>query len=307
MPKYLQVGNSRTAPVSSGPMFSSEFQAYGTLSCKTFSSVLRSYLMETDTVARIVSEKNTDSAVPDISESRRMKKLTLGAVFSLCILIVSLSNAAGSGFTGEPFHKWSLDTAVKVLNSSPWAKQETFTRVIGGVGSGVSGEKEIYSTFYLRFLSARPIREAYARVQQIQHGYDRMSPEERHAFERLQQQNLDLNSSEWIVVSVSFRSNDPNQENTVRNFFRNQTVNTLKNKVYLSTPLLSQVEIIDYFPPREESIGAKFVFPRTVNGIQVISPDCSHITIELLGIASVPDFRSTFAVRQMLVDGQLVL
>ena len=61
--------------------------------------------------------------------------------------------AATSWTPGIPFQEWSLDRAVKVLNDSPWARHETFTRVIRGVGSGISGEKEIYNTFYVRFLS----------------------------------------------------------------------------------------------------------------------------------------------------------
>ncbi|HSW40217.1 MAG TPA: hypothetical protein VLL97_12075 [Acidobacteriota bacterium] len=237
-----------------------------------------------------------------------MKKSTLGATLILFIFMVLLASAAATGILNEPFNKWSLDAAVRMLNHSPWAKQETFTRVIGGVGSGVSGEREIYSTFYLRFLSARPIREAYARVQQIKHGYDKMSVDERLAFENFQQPNLDLDTSEFIIVSMSFRSNDPNQENTIRNFFRNQTVKTLRNKAFLSTPRHSQVEIVDYFPPSDESVGAKFVFPRTINGTPVISPTCSHITIELLEIdRSVPDLRSTFTAGQMRVNGELIL
>jgi 3-oxoacyl-(acyl-carrier-protein) synthase len=97
----------------------------------------------------------------------------------LIILFPFLAFSAASWKTLEPFHLWSLDRAVKLLNDSPWARQETYTRVIKGVGSGISGEKEIYNTFYVRFLSARPVREAYARIQQIQHGYDSMVPDRR--------------------------------------------------------------------------------------------------------------------------------
>ena len=43
--------------------------------------------------------------------------------------------------------EWSLSKAVEILNSSPWARQETFTRVVAGVGSGVSGEKELFNAF----------------------------------------------------------------------------------------------------------------------------------------------------------------
>jgi hypothetical protein len=227
------------------------------------------------------------------------------ALFALLFPFIAFS--ATSWTTLEPFHEWSLDRAVKVLNDSPWARKETFTRVIRGVGSGISGEKEIYNTFYVRFLSARPVREAYARVQQIQHGYYKMSPVDKGRFETAQQPNLNLDVSKWIVVSVSFRSNDPNEESSVRHFFQRETVETLKNKVFLSTPLHSQIELSAYFPQQEESVGAKFVFRREIDGVPILSKDCQQVTLELLDVPGT-DSRlcSTFDVKPMIVGDQLV-
>jgi hypothetical protein len=200
-----------------------------------------------------------------------------------------------------------MDKAVQILNASPWARQETSTRVISGVGSGISGEKEIYNTFYIRFLSARPVREAYARVQQINHGYDRMSPEQKRRFEMAQSANLDMDVRQWIVVSISFRSNDPNEESSVRRFFQSETVKTLKNKVYLSTAACPQLELSAYFPPREESVGAKFVFPREANGTPVVTKDCETITLEMLGFTGANSrLRATFSIKPMAVDGEIV-
>jgi hypothetical protein len=218
-----------------------------------------------------------------------------------------MAGAPESWITHEPFNKWSLDKAVQLLNTSPWARQETFTRVIRGVGSGVSGEKEIYNRFYVRFLSARPIREAYARIQQIQNGYDRMPAKEKEQFAKAQMPNLDWDASQWIVVSVGFRSNDPNEESEVRRFFQSETVKTLKNKVFLSTASSPQVELSAYVPQREESVGSKFVFPREVNGVPVVTRECTDITLELLNVtADIPRLRTIFAVKPMIVDGQLV-
>jgi hypothetical protein len=200
-----------------------------------------------------------------------------------------------------------MDKAVQMLNASPWARQETFTRVISGVGSGISGEKEIYNTFYIRFLSARPIREAYARVQQINHGYDRMHVEEKKRFEKVQSRSLDMDVSRWIVVSVGYRSNDPNEESSLRRFFQSETAKTLKNKAYLSTPSFPQLEISEYFPPREESVGAKLVFPREVNGVPILSKDSGNVTFELLEFSGAKSrLRATFAVKPMIVDDELV-
>ncbi len=224
----------------------------------------------------------------------------------LGILLACLSEA-GVANVAPAFSSWPLDKAVQILNDSPWARQETFTRVIRGVGSGISGEKEIYSTFYVRFLSARPIREAYARVQQIQNGYDKMSPEQKRSFDLALLPQLEMNTSRWIVLSVSFRSNDPNEESNVRRFFQSQTAQTLKNKVYLSTPVFPQVELSAYFPPREESVGAKFVFSREIDGVPVVSKDCDFVTFELLEVMGANfRLRSTFSVKSMLIGEELV-
>ena len=222
----------------------------------------------------------------------------------LTVFVVFIAMLSGSP---DGFTRWSMEKAVQMLNASPWARQETLTRVISGVGSGISGEKEIYDTFYIRFLSARPVREAYARVQQINHGYDRMSAEQKHRFETAQAFNLNLDVSRWIVVSVSFRSNDPNEESSVRRFFQSETVKTLKNKVYLSTTACPQLELSAYFPPREESVGAKFVFPREVNGVPVLTKDCENITLEMLGFTGADSrLRATFSVKPMMVGGELI-
>jgi hypothetical protein len=223
------------------------------------------------------------------------------------LLLAFFAGTPSSWITEEPFGKWPMNRAVQMLNASPWARHETFTRVISGVGSGISGEKEIFNTYYVRFLSARPIREAYARIQQIQHGYDKMSPDKKKQFEEAQLPNLDMDVSRWIVVSVSFRSNDPNEESSVRRFFQSETVKTLKTKAFLSTSSCPQVELSAYFPQREESVGARFVFPRKVNGVPIVTKECPNITLELLDVPGTnARLRATFAVKPMIVGDQLV-
>lgn len=228
--------------------------------------------------------------------------------FFLGIILALGADITGAGFFREPFFKWSQAEAVQILNASPWAKQETFTHIVSGQGSGRSGEKEIYNTFYVRFLSALPIRKAYARIQQIQYGYDNMHPQDKLRFEEAQQPNIEMDDSQWIVISVAFRSNDPNEESDVRRFFQSETVRTLKNKAFLSTPTCSQVEIRAYFPPREESVGAKFVFPRFVNGVPVVTKDCRNVTFELLEVPGAdPNLHATFPVAPMVVNGEIIV
>ncbi len=215
---------------------------------------------------------------------------------------------AATGFLDEQaVQKWPESKAVEILNSSPWARHETFTRVIEGVGSGVSGEKEIYDTFYVRFLSAKPIREAFARIQQLQHGYDNLSTEDKQRFDQLILPGLDLDVDRWIVVAVSFRSNDPNEESTARRFFQKETAETLKHKAFLSTEAFPQIPVAAYFPPREDAVGAKFIFPRMIDGVPVLSKAAKKIAFELLDVpGATPRLRAVFTAKDMVVNGELV-
>ncbi len=232
-----------------------------------------------------------------------MKIRCLGCLGFAAVLL----SAAGSS-AWEQERSWSLSKAVEILNSSPWARQETFTRVISGVGSGVSGEKEIFNTFYVRLLSAGPIRAAYARILQLRCGYDAMGDEDRRRFDNVALSRLAMDADRWIVVAVSFRSNDPNEESTVRRYFQTQTTETLKAKAFLSSERFAQIPVHAYFPPRDEAVGAKFVFPKDIEGKPLVSPVCKQVFFELLGVPGAePHLRSSFHIKQMIVGGIVVL
>jgi hypothetical protein len=207
----------------------------------------------------------------------------------------------------KPFSTWTLAEAVGVLNGSPWARRETYTRVVGGIGSGVSGEKEIYSTFFIRFLSAGPIREAYARVHQIQANYDQLGEEERRRIDRTLEPGLRLDVSRWIVVALSFRSNDARLERRIKQFLEVQTSESMKSRAYLAAARFPQVEIAAYYPPIEDVVGAKFVFPRTIDGAPVVSALDPAVAFELEVPGFEPELRVSFPVSEMLVEGIPVL
>jgi hypothetical protein len=225
----------------------------------------------------------------------------------ILLILLGTSMVFGQAQESGDYRTWGLAQAVAVLSQSPWARQETYTRVVGGIGSGISGEKEIYSTFFVRFLSARPIREAYARVRQLQANYDRLKPEEKTRLDRSLEPGLQLDVSRWIVVSAAFRSNDASVELRVKQFLQVQTTDTMRPRAYLSTAQLAQVPLAAYFPPSEEDVGAKFVFPRRMNGVPVVSKDIQAVIFELDIPGFEPDVRASFPVADMLINGVPVL
>jgi hypothetical protein len=228
---------------------------------------------------------------------------------SMCLMIVlALTTSVGAaGTPDKAFGKWTLDEAVAVLNKSPWARQLTFTQVVGGIGSGVFGEKEIYSTFFVRFLSARPIREAIVRLKQLHDGYDAMDDEARREFDAKARKTLDLRMERWIVITVNFRSNNPDTERRVKQFFQSQSFETMKNRVYLSTIRFPHLQISAYYPPQGDTIGAKFIFPREFDSEPVVSSEDKAVTFELDVVGVSNNLVVDFPLSQMMVDGELIL
>ncbi|RPJ56368.1 MAG: hypothetical protein EHM23_23760 [Acidobacteria bacterium] len=203
----------------------------------------------------------------------------------------------------KDFHSWSLEEALSILNDSPWAREQTATRVVGGIGSGIAGEKEIYERFYVRLLSARPIREAYARADRLISNTESVDP----TAAKSAKDSLDLDTSDWIVVAVAFRSNDMSREQEVKRELQTQTTETMKTRAYLSTARFPQVRIMAFFPALEDGVGAKFVFPRKINGEAVVTAGDQNLIFELEMPGDMPDVRTTFKVREMMVKGELIL
>ncbi|MGH9341098.1 MAG: hypothetical protein ACRD1R_16250 [Acidobacteriota bacterium] len=225
----------------------------------------------------------------------------------LPLLLCTLVFAHGSDT--DDFRNWTLEQALEILNDSAWARHQTDTEVIAEIGSGVDGEKEIYSRYFVRFLSARPVRQAYARVGQILNDYDSLSRQKRREVDALFQESLGLDMEDWIVIAVSFRSNDRRLEQRVRNSLQAQTSDTMKRLAYLSTERFPQLEIAAYYPAIEDAVGAKFVFPSRVNGIPVISSEDESLAFELELPGRVPGLRVTFpssgGVEEIMTQKQL--
>lgn len=227
--------------------------------------------------------------------------------FSILALLTSLvAFATASELPKGPYTQWSLEEAVTLLNESSWAHQETFTRVLGGIGSGIQGEKEIYNTFYVRLLSAPPIRQAFARIRQIHIGYDSLSLEEKRKADFDISEGLNLDVERWIVISVAYRSNITSQQSSFDQYFQSQTVETMNSEAYISTPRHTRLELVAYYPPRDASVGAKFVFPKRVDREPVLGPDDKSLIFELDIPGSYNDLRVIFPVSEMKVDGEFL-
>ncbi|HRR26099.1 MAG TPA: hypothetical protein P5568_03185 [Acidobacteriota bacterium] len=205
----------------------------------------------------------------------------------------------------QDVRNWGREDCLRVLTESPWAAKETSIRIVGGVGSGVQGEKEIYNTFYVRLFSARPVRFAYLRLLQLT---GNLSEQRKRDLSELSR-GADAKSvfERWIVVSVTFRCNDPREQARIERFFQTETTRTMKTRAFLSTDKHPRVELAAYYPPQNQLVGAKFVFPRYLGGEPVVTAEDRALVFEFDTPVSGPELRVRFEVPKLLVGGELEL
>ena len=89
----------------------------------------------------------------------------------------------------RPYQQWNIDDTEKVLTDSPWVH----TLQKGGVSSipfPNMGARSMGGVT-LRLRSGLPVRQAIVRLRQIKANYDRMSPEEKAAFDERQKISLE--------------------------------------------------------------------------------------------------------------------
>jgi hypothetical protein len=202
------------------------------------------------------------------------------ALFLMLGTILTFTLLAKDKFYDKPFSQWKKGDVFKILNDSPWARQQTYASQVGGKGSGVGGEKEIYSQYTIRFFSAQPIREAYVRMMQLMNNYDSLSADQKSAFDQRFAKALAADFGDEIIVAGEFGGNDPDKRRGIETELKQKTAEQFKQSVYLISDRLGQVQLKAYYPPSPDGTGFKFVFPRTVDGKPVIAPEDKEVTFK---------------------------
>ena len=179
--------------------------------------------------------------------------------------------------------------AEKILNESPWAHTQVDTDVSEMFysptrpGSALpprttattSGNQQSINNnradrgavnqavsikYRICFLSARPVREAFAKMvlsSQRQNNDQLVN--------RLQS-FVDRDFSPYIVIAVSVEANDARFSGPIMQAINSANTGALKNSAYLERQDGRRLFLISYLPPIQDGLGAKFVFPRTENG-----------------------------------------
>jgi hypothetical protein len=210
--------------------------------------------------------------------------------------------------------EWSKKEAEKVLNDSPWGQTQVVTDTSEITYTPTSGNsrrsnetaraergavnQEVFVRYRIRFLSAKPIRQGLARMVEIdQKTADPQLSDQLRGF-------VERNFDDYIVVAVTFESNDQRFAGPVMQDINSAVASTLKNSTYLERGDGKRLFLMDYRAPINDGLGAKFVFPRKVDGTPFITPDAGDIRF-FAEVGKNVTLNQRFKISEMMYEGKL--
>lgn len=223
-------------------------------------------------------------------------------------VLATVSVLLAADFWDKPFREWKRDQAVKLLQDSPWAKQVVLSDQRGGRDTrNVGGEMDVHHVYTIRFFTALPVRQSYVRLVQIGNNYDELSADDQKAFDQAFSRALAMDTSNEIIVSLEFSSNERQTSMDVERQLRQITADQLRQSVFLITDEHGRIDLISYFPPSPDGTGAKFVFPRVIDGQPAVTAEDREVRFELSMPGTDHRVYATWKIRDMLYGGELAL
>ena len=211
-------------------------------------------------------------------------------------------------YDSTPFQEWSQKLVSKILAEPPWAQQWGTSEAVAGMHENVSeaerGQEVGKHSFTVRLMSSLAMRQAYVRWLELRNNYDAMPPERKQEFDSKVNGLLKADVSQEIVLAVSFQSNMPYTERDLARFFDSATAATLNQSAYLYGPR-GRIDLLKYVAANGEATGARFIFPRLVNGQPVLQPGDKEMRFELYVPPLGQVLRVAFSARKMIFQGKL--
>lgn len=238
---------------------------------------------------------------------------------SACLVILMFAGLAVAQ-KQKPWTEWTKKDVEKTLNDSAWGQTQTE----GGSGGAQSGDtgavtqvaaqrsadrqmqrqgesgetKPVnYVKYQVRFLSAKPVRAAFARQVLLSR------PEADEALTTQLQGFVDRDFSEYIIVSVGVQVGDAKMAGPIMAAFTNANAEALKQNVYLERKDGKKLFLIEYRAPIEDGMGAKFIFKRELDGQPFLSENDNVRFVAQLNERM--KLNTRYKLSDMLYDGKL--
>ena len=240
-------------------------------------------------------------------------------LFTCSILILFAASAVAQ--KTKPWTEWSEKDAEKILNDSAWGQTQTeggdtssqsssssaITQTtaarredqrIDAAAKVESGQQKAQMSvrYRVRLLSAKPIRAAFVRMVELQG-----APPERVAQLRT---FVDRDFADYIVVTITMDGNDTKRMGSVLQELSSTDATVLKTTTYLERKDGKRLSLMDYRTPMQDGLGAKFVFPRMLDGKPFINANSGEVRFAT-EVGKAVKISRRFKVAEMMYDGKL--
>jgi len=197
--------------------------------------------------------------------------------FSILLLANLITYTSNAQTKLKPWQEWSRKDAETILNDSSWGKTQVETdtselmfrpQAAPDARTGASnadprrderGGATNQATdvkYRIRFLSAKPIRQALARMIAMD------QTAEDPNVKKYMDDFVDRNFDKWIAVTVGFESRDQRFSGQALQAFASATSASLKNNTYLERKDGKRLYLHIYQAPSADGLGAKFKIGR---------------------------------------------
>ena len=252
-------------------------------------------------------------------------RLTVLAAVALLLFVTIAASAQKANY---PWMEVPRKDAERILANSPWSHTQVDTdasemfysptrpgtsSVAQSTNKGtISGQQsinnnradrgalneEVHTSYRISFLSARPVRQALAKI---------ILSSEREPNEQLANQLqafVERDFSPYVVIAVKVDSTDGRLLGPIMQAINSGTTGTLKNTTYLERQDGKRVFLMQYVAPISDNLGAKFIFPRLVDGEPFLKSDSGSVRF----VAQFNDsfkINMVYKVREMVFDQKL--
>jgi len=243
---------------------------------------------------------------------------TIGVLSCFMVLLSTLAFALPVQKEEKPWTKWTQKEAEKILNDSPWAKSQIDTDTSEMVYTPTSDpglrsrEREndqsrlekgasnqaMNVKYIVRFFSARPVRQALARMMELRQKLDPEMTNRLHSF-------AELKSTDSIILTLSVEASDQRYGGPVMQQVNSAITATLKNDSYLERNG-KRLFLEEYVPPGKDGFGARFIFLRRMDEKPFIDSNQGDVRfhVKYPGDKGLKVER-TFKVSEMMSNGEL--
>lgn len=259
-----------------------------------------------------------------MKSSSRTKVVCLLAVFGFAAV-----GYAQETWKSKPFSQWSRGEAESILNNSPWASRTALRmnfdkktqKVAGNYGvvdpldRNPGNIKDIQAStdipvdfqFTLRLRSALPVRQAVARLKQLDTDVEKLNAKDLAAFDTQIKGLIDCPACEsnYVITLSSKSSNSPGAD-AVYTSFKGGRLADMQRYVFIANEHGEQRALVHFVAPKVPGDEAIFFFPRLdARGVPLLTPENKELIVNLSDneVNSVANFK--IDVTKIVVNGRV--